>query len=214
MSEEVVGGGAAVEDEPSHQHPVTCCCLAKMAAEGQSDKMAPGMKVHRKQRCATEFFLVKKKRMVATDIHWHLLNVYEDQIMDVNTEGGVLCFSSGNSDVKDKPHSGWPHTSVTPQNEEWPDHLIHVNQQIMTSKLCISFNALEMMVATLAYHEVCGRWVPQMLTQEQKEHCTQVCHDTLSQYEDEGDSFLNHIISGDEMRCLHYAPASKWQLMK
>ena len=34
-----------------------------------------------------------------------------------------------------------------------------------------------------------------MLTQEQKEHHMQVCQDLLNQYEAEGDSFLNHIIT-------------------
>jgi hypothetical protein len=88
----------------------------------------------------------------------------------------------------------------------------------MTRELCtelnISFNALETMVATLEYRKVCARWVPQMLIQEHKEHRMQVCRDIFNQYEAEGDSFLDRIITGDEMWCHHYEPESKWQSME
>jgi len=49
----------------------------------------------------------------------------------------------------------------------------------------------------------------QMFTQEQKEHCMQVCEDILNQYKAEGDSFLNLITVGDETWCHHYEPYSK-----
>ena len=42
----------------------------------------------------------------------------------------------------------------------------------------------------------------------------QVCQDLLSQYEAEGDSFLDRIITGDETWCHHYEPESKRQSMK
>jgi hypothetical protein len=120
----------------------------------------------------------------------------------------VARFSSGDSDVKDKPRSGQPCTAVTPRNEEHLDQLIHMNQRITTRELCtelnIGCNVLEVMMATLEYHKVCTRWVPRMLTQEHKEHRMQVCQDLLNQYEAEGDSFLDCIITGDEMWCHHY----------
>lgn len=50
----------------------------------------------------------------------------------------------------------------------------------------------------MEYCEVCARWVPQMLIQELKEHCMQVCQDLLNQYEAKGGSFLSHIITSDE----------------
>jgi len=88
----------------------------------------------------------------------------------------------------------------------------------MTRELCtelnIGFSALETMVAALEYCKVCARWVPRMLTQEHKEHCMQVCRDLLNQYEAEGDSFLDCIITGDEMWCHHYKPESKRQSME
>jgi histone-lysine N-methyltransferase SETMAR len=77
-----------------------------------------------------------------------------------------------------------------------------------------SFSALEMMVAMLEYCEVCARWVPQILTQEHKEHCMQVCQDLLNLYKAEGDSSLDRVITSDETWCHHYELESKRQSME
>jgi hypothetical protein len=88
----------------------------------------------------------------------------------------------------------------------------------MTRELCTEltngFNVMEMMVAVLEYRKVCARWVPRMLKQEHKEHRTQVCHDILKQYEAEGVSFLDRIITSDEMWHHHYEPQSEQQSME
>ena len=133
-----------------------------MTAEGQFDKMESDMEVRMKQRCVSEFLQAEK--IAPNDIHRRLLNVYGDHTVDVSTvRWWVACFSSGNSDTKDKPRSGRPRTAVTPRNEESLDQLIHANWRIATRELCpelnIDFNALEMMVATLEYSKVCARWV-------------------------------------------------------
>ena len=72
-----------------------------------------------------------------------------------------------------------------------------------------SFNVLEIIVATLESSNICVRQVTQMYSQEQKEHCMQVCQNLLNQYGAEGDSFLDHIITGDMKWCHHYKPESK-----
>ena len=88
-----------------------------MAAEGQSDKMTSDMEVLMKQRCVIEFLHAEK--IAPKDIHRRLLNVYGDQTVDVSTvRRWVARFSSGDSDVKDKPRSGRLCTAVTPRNEE------------------------------------------------------------------------------------------------
>jgi len=138
--------------------------------------------------------------------------------VDVSTvRRWVARFSSGDSDLKDKPRSGRPCTAVTPRNEERLDQFIRANRRIKPRELCtelyIGFNALEMMVVTLKYRKVCTRWVPQMLTKEHEEHCMQVCQDLLNQYEAEGDSFLDRIITGDKTWCHHHEPESKRQSM-
>ena len=117
--------------------------------------------------------------------------------------------------MKDKPCSGQQCSAVTTQNNECLNLLIHSNWWIITrelqTELNIDFNVLKMMVAALKYHEVCIRWVPQMLMQEQKEHHMQVCQDLLNKYKAEGDGFLDLIMTDNKMWCHHYMPGSKWQ---
>ena len=95
--------------------------------------------------------------MAPIDICQCLLNIGGDQTVNVSTvRWCVVHFSSGNSDVKDKPFSGWPCTAVTLQNEKCLNQFIHVNQQITTRELHmelnIVFNALEITMAVLEYH--------------------------------------------------------------
>ena len=67
-----------------------------MVAEGKSDKMASNLEVRMKQKCAIEFLHAEK--MAPTDIHWHFLNIYGDQTVDVSTvKWWVVCFSKGDS---------------------------------------------------------------------------------------------------------------------
>ena len=157
-----------------------------MAAEGQPDTMASDVEVCMKQMCVTEFLHAEK--MAPTDIHWCLLKIQGKQRVDVSTvRWWVVHFSTGDRDVKDSPCYGWPCTAFTPRNEKHFDQLIHTNWQIMIGGRCaelnISFSTSEKMVATLEYCKVCAMWITWMLTQEQKEHCTQVCPDLLNQTE-------------------------------
>jgi len=81
--------------------------MRQMTAEGQSDKIVSHMEVRMKQRCVIEFLHAGKN--APNDIHRRLLNVYGDQTVDVSTvRRWVARFSSGDSDVQDKPCSGWP----------------------------------------------------------------------------------------------------------
>jgi hypothetical protein len=156
--------------------PLNIVAERQMTAEGQSDKMASDTEV--KQRCIIEF--LRAEKIPPNDIHRRLLNVYGDQTVNVSTVTlWVARFSSGDSDAKDKPHSGWPCTAVTPRYEERLVQLICANRRIMTRELCtelnIGFSVLETMVTTLEYRKVCARWVPRMLIREYTEHRMQVC---------------------------------------
>ena len=114
--------------------PLNFVAVRQMTAEGQSDKMVPDMEVRMKQRRVIEFLHAEK--IAPNDIHRRLLNVYGYQTVDVSAvRRWVACFSSGDSDVKDKPRSGRPCTAVTPRNEERLDQQIRANQRITTGEL-------------------------------------------------------------------------------
>lgn len=58
-----------------------------------------------------------------------------------HSEGWVVHSSSSTYDVKDKPHSGWPCTAVTPENEGCINQHIHVNCLMVVTLLKNSFVA-------------------------------------------------------------------------
>jgi len=69
-----------------------------MAAEGQTDKMAPGMAVWMKKKCIITF--LRAEKMAPMDVHRHLLNVDGDLRVDMSTlRRWVVHFSSDNSDT-------------------------------------------------------------------------------------------------------------------
>ena len=126
----------------------------------------------------------------------------------------MVCFSSADSNMEDKPHSRQPST----QNEESLNQITCTNQWIMTKELCtelsICFSALEMGLATLEYHKVCSNWVPSLLIQEQKEHHMQVCQDLLNQYHVIQETDTLSLITGDKMWYHHYKLRLKQQSME
>jgi len=60
----------------------------------------------------------------------------------------------------------------------------------------------EIMVSSLEYWNVCCRWVPHLLTQEQK-NCRQICQNLLNQYKTEGDIFQDYWWQDDTNLCLN-----------
>ena len=69
---EVNVGGMAVEVEPSHQYPITCCCYVTDGSRGAIwQKGIWHGSVCMEQRCGTKFLHAEKT--VPIDIHWHSL---------------------------------------------------------------------------------------------------------------------------------------------
>lgn len=119
----------------------------------------------------------------------------------------AMCFSSGDSDMKGKPHSGQPCTAAILCNKEHLDQFICANRQITIRELCMEWMSASVMVAMLEYCKVCSRQVPWMLTQEQKEHKFVRTYWTNTGLKV---SSLDRIIS-DKTWYHHHEPESKWQ---
>jgi histone-lysine N-methyltransferase SETMAR len=66
----------------------------------------------------------------------------------------------------------------------------------------------------LQFLEVCARWVPKELTDERKCMRVDVCCCHLTRYREEGDNFLQRIVTGDET-WVHYCQLeTKWKSMQ
>jgi len=101
-----------------------------------------------------------------TELHpWHSLTL-EEHLWWANSEHerserGVLCFSGGNSDRKEKSHCRRLCIYVTPWKKECLDQLIHVNKWIRNrnpnAELHTRLHALKTTMLTLEYTKLCTR---------------------------------------------------------
>ena len=90
------------------------------------------LEVRIKKRCRNEFLHVEKMALI--DIHWCLLKIFGDQIVDVSAvRQWVVCSSRGDRDVKGKPHSWWPCTVGTDFYDHGMQALVHHQQKCTAS---------------------------------------------------------------------------------
>lgn len=67
---------------------------------------------------------------------------------------------------------------------------------------------------TLRMKKVSARWVPRMLTADQKHRRRRICHQLLSEFLDNPEEFLDHVVTQDETWVHHFDPESKRQSMQ
>ena len=84
------------------------------------------------------------------------------------------------------------------------DKVVRERRRFTISELSLEFPQVcqtvlyETVTKKLGYHKFCGRWVPKMLTGVQKTQRMASALMFLQRYHDEGDEFLDKIVTGDE----------------
>jgi len=170
----------------------------QMAAEGQADKTASNITVHIKESCVTGFLSVEK--IVPIDIHWHYVNVYGDQTLDVSSvRWWVVHFISAVAT------STWK-TNHVPEGHAQVSHnktktiLISLSAQI--SGLWPG-NCLQDWISNSVHWKWWWQyWNITKFASGGSHKClckngkNTVCR-FVRTYEDKGDGFLNQIITGD-----------------
>jgi len=67
----------------------------------------------------------------------------------------------------------------------------------------------EAVTEKLEYRKLCARWVPKMLTDNHKTKWMSCTLKFLMRYAQEGNEFLDSIVTGDETWVFHHTPESK-----
>ncbi|PNF21375.1 hypothetical protein B7P43_G15465, partial [Cryptotermes secundus] len=129
-------------------------------------------------------------------------------------------FKAGRVSVEDDKLSGRPSTSKTTENLENIRELIHEDHLRTIHELEITvipgINTVRRVVrcGRLGFHKVCARWVPHMLTLQQKMQRMGLALQHLNRYHDEGHDMLARIVTGDESWVHHYQPETKCASMQ
>jgi hypothetical protein len=118
-------------------------------------------------------------------------------------------FKKGRTSVTDSERSGRPSTATNDDKQEQVRSMILTDRRITVRDTASTLDTSEgsahsMVHDILGFLKVCAQWVPKELTAVHKQNCVDISSHLLEQYHNEGDNFLNRIITGDETWIHHY----------
>jgi transposase len=125
------------------------------------------------------------------------------------------CFKRGRTSLEDDESSGRPATSSTPKNVETIRRLAHEDRRRTIKNIAaivnVSYGTVQtILTCDLNTHRVAAKFVPRLLTPEQKEHPVAICQE-LRQRAVDDQSFMSRVITGDESWVYGYNPETKQQ---
>lgn len=154
------------------------------------------------------------------EIYRQLRDVYGEDVMSEGmVRKWVRMFNSGRTNVHDEDRSGRP-SLVTDDLVRAVDEKIRENRRFTMTTLSDEFQQISrtllygIVTDRLGYRKLCSRWVPKMLTDVHKTKRLGSALTFLTRYSDDGENFLNKIVTGDETWVRHVTPESKQQSME
>lgn len=121
-------------------------------------------------------------------------------------------FRDGRDSVVDDKRSGRPSSQREQLTEQVKTKLSEDRRctvRTLASDIGTSKNTVNRILHELNMSKVSARWVPRLLTSDQKARRVTDSMEFLSRYEATGETFLNSIITQDETWLWHYDPETK-----
>ena len=124
-------------------------------------------------------------------------------------------FKDGRTSVDDDERSGRPSTSTTPENIAKVREAILAHRRQTIHDVCeiagLSYGTVQrILVDNLNMGRISARFVPRLLSDDQKAHRVSVCRELKQQARDDP-NFIPNIITGDETWVYGYDPETKQQ---
>ena len=169
-------------------------------------------------RSVIRFLYLEKNSPI--EIHRRLEAVYGPDVMTVqHVRKWCRLYKEGREELRDLPRSGRP--SVIDDNliARVDEKLCSDRRQTLEeiqnefSHVCES-TIRKIIIDILKYRKLCARWVPKMLSSENKSQRLSTSSTILSRYEEEGEEFLAKIVTGDETWVHYDTPETKRQSMQ
>ena len=130
-------------------------------------------------------------------------------------------FRGGRAAVQNTSHQRRPRTSISPENIAVVHDLIEGNRRLTVVEIFqelgtrISYGSVQSIIKNeLLLWKISARWVPRLLSDQQKTARVQISETLLARYEEEGDAFIHCIVTCDETWVHHYTPETKYIFMK
>ncbi|XP_029634921.1 protein GVQW3-like [Octopus sinensis] len=169
----------------------------------------------------TEYHAVLKylhlKGMTPSEIHENMVRTLTDNAPSYATvKRWVNEFKRGRESVEVDPRPGRPPTATTKDNIDLALGMImqdcRISRRQIAKRLGISTERADnIVIKELGFSMVCARWVPHLLTPEQKcTRCT-LSMSNLELFEADEENFLACFITMDKSWVHHYQPKTKEQ---
>ncbi|KAJ4447820.1 hypothetical protein ANN_09828 [Periplaneta americana] len=153
------------------------------------------------------------------EIHRQLCQIYGPNIMSKQmVRRWCWQFSEGRQSVHDEERSGRP-SHINDDHVEVVRQCIMENRRFTITELSSHFPQIsrsllhEIVTKHLLFKKVCARRVPENLSSEPKMQRLGAALTFLQRYRDDGDEFLDRIVTGDETWISHFTPETKQQSM-
>lgn len=128
----------------------------------------------------------------------------------------ISAFKSGRESAEDLLRSGRPTTATSSENVACVEALLMEDQRITVDQLAlavgISIGSVHGILHDhLGMGKVSARWVPKLLSKENKKQRVVDCKKLLAIYNKDSEDFFTQIVTGDESWFHYYEPESKEQ---
>jgi len=136
-------------------------------------------------------------------IHKQIVAVYGNAMNRQNVTKWCREFSEGRTDFHDEQKNGRP-SLISDDLLQEIEGEIRANRSVTIRELHhiipeVSKTIIyEAVTEKLGYRKLCARWVPKMLTDDNKTKWIGSALEFLTRYAQEGDEFLDSIVTGDE----------------
>lgn len=166
-------------------------------------------------RAAIKYMYIDGKN--AKEIHEHMQHTLGDRAPSKSTvKKWVRNFKCGHMSTETSPRSGRPKEVTIPEFIN-SVHTMIINDRRITIQhivdtLKISYGTVHKIIhKDLGMVKLSARWVPRMLTDDQKRKRMNVCTELLRQFEADPELFLKRLVTQDETWVHHFDPESKSQ---
>lgn len=162
-------------------------------------------------------FLHFMEGKTAKESHEILSEVFSDQAPSYATAKNWFCnFRRGRESLEDDPRSGRPAEAVTPENVSAVKQMIQSDRRVTYSeiqaKLHIGSGSLHKIIHDyLGARKLVSRWIPHMLSEEQKEARVSWCHFMKQRFNSGTSRRTWDILTGDETWIYQFDPENKLQ---
>ena len=125
-------------------------------------------------------------------------------------------FKRGRVSLEDDPRSGRPKTASTPEIIAKIHDMILNDRRLKVSEVANAIGisderAFHIITEELGMKKLSARWVPRLLTNDQKQFRTQISRECLARFQENTTDFVRRFITTDETWVHHYTPETKEQ---